>query len=83
MSERRTMGKTRSLDGQRHDKPAVLVIEDDIDNQNVYEILLQDRHEVLLASDGETARTHLRTASGRIVAVLVDLALGGPEGQIY
>jgi CheY-like chemotaxis protein len=79
MSERRTMGKTRALDGQRHDKAAVLVIEDDIDNQNVYEILLQDRHEVLLASDGETARTHLRTASGRIVAVLVDLALGGPE----
>ena len=73
------MGKTRALDGQRHDKAAVLVIEDDIDNQNVYEILLQDRHEVLLASDGETARTHLRTASGRIVAVLVDLALGGPE----
>jgi CheY-like chemotaxis protein len=70
---------TTDLDKQRGERPAVLVIEDDIDNQNVYEILLQDRHEVLLAADGEAARRHLRTASGRIVAVLLDLALGGPE----
>ena len=34
---------TDAQDGQRDDRPAVLVIEDDIDNQNVYELILQDR----------------------------------------
>jgi two-component system, cell cycle response regulator DivK len=73
------MGKTDALDRQRDDRPAVLVIEDDIENQNVYEIMFQDRYEVLLAADGEEMRTHLRAANGRIVAILVDLALGGAE----
>jgi CheY-like chemotaxis protein len=73
------MGTTDALDRQRDDRPAVLVIEDDIDNQNVYEIFLQDRYEVLLAADGDDMRTHLRAANGRIVAVLVDLALAGSE----
>jgi CheY-like chemotaxis protein len=73
------MGKTDALDRQRDDRSAVLVIEDDIDNQSAYQIMLQDRYEVLLASDGEDMRTHLRAANGRIVAVLVDLALGGSE----
>lgn len=70
---------TDAQDRQRDEKPAVLVIEDDIDNLNAYEIILQDRHEVLLAGDGEGMRAHLRAANGRIVAVLVDLALGGSE----
>ena len=69
---------TDAQDRQRDDRPAVLVIEDDIDNQNVYEIILQDR-EVLLAADGEGMRAHLRAANDRIVAVLMDLALGGWE----
>jgi CheY-like chemotaxis protein len=69
---------TDAQDRQRDDRPAVLVIEDDIDNQNVYEIILQDR-EVLLAADGEGMRAHLRAANRRIVAVLVDLALGASE----
>lgn len=68
-----------TLDRQRDGKPAVLVIEDDFDNQNVYEIILQNRYEVLLAADGEDMRAHLRAANGRIVAVLMDLALGGWE----
>ena len=73
------MGTTDALDMQRDDRPAILVIEDDIDNQNVYEIVLQDRHQVLLAADGEEMRTQLRAANGRIVAVLVDLALAGSD----
>jgi CheY-like chemotaxis protein len=73
------MGTTDALDRQRGDRPAVLVIEDDTDNQNVYEIMLQDRYEVLLAADGDDMRTHLRAANGRIVAVLMDLALAGSE----
>src|SRR5262245_64097067 len=71
------MGKTDALDKQRNDRPAVLVIEDDPENQNVYEVVLQDRHDVLLAANGDEMRTHLRAANGRIVAVLMDLALGG------
>jgi len=73
------METTDPLDSQRDDRPAVLVIEDDIDNQNVYEIMLQDRYEVLSAANGEDMRTHLRAANARIVAVLVDLALVGSE----
>ena len=73
------MGKTDALNRQSDDRPAVLVIEDDIENQNVYEVMFQDRHEVLLAADGDEMRTHLRAANGRIVAVLLDLALGGSE----
>jgi CheY-like chemotaxis protein len=69
---------TDAQDRQRDDRPAVLVVEDDIDNQNVYELILQDR-EVLLAADGEGMRAHLRAANDRIVAVLVDLALGASE----
>jgi hypothetical protein len=45
---------TDTLDRQRDDRPAVLVIEDDFDNQNVYEIILQDRYEVLLAATTRT-----------------------------
>ena len=79
MSERRSMGKRDGLDRPRNDRPAVLVIEDDPDNQNVYVIMLEDRYEVLLAANGEDTRTHLRDANGRIVVALVDLALGGTE----
>jgi CheY-like chemotaxis protein len=68
-----------ALDRRRNDRSAVLVIEDDVDNQNVYEIMLQDRHEVLLAADGEEMRAQVRAANGRIVAVLVDLSLPGSE----
>lgn len=73
------MGKTDALERQRNDRSAVLVIEDDPDNQNVYEIMLEDRYEVLLAANGEDMRTHLRDANGRIVVALVDLALAGSE----
>jgi len=73
------MGKRDGLDRPRNDRPAVLVIEDDPDNQNVYVIMLEDRYEVLLAANGEDTRTHLRDANGRIVVALVDLALGGTE----
>jgi CheY-like chemotaxis protein len=73
------MGKTDALDRPRNDRPAVLVIEDDPDNQNVYEIMLEDRYEVLLAANGEDTRTHLRDANGRIVVAVVDLALARSE----
>jgi CheY-like chemotaxis protein len=73
------MGNTDASDRPREDRPAVLVIEDDIENQNVYEAIFEDRYQVLLAANGENMRTHLRAANGRIVAVLVDLALGGSE----
>jgi two-component system, sensor histidine kinase and response regulator len=73
------MSKTDALGRRRDDKPAVLVIEDDIDNQNVYQIMLEDRYEVLLAANGEDMRTHLRDVNGRIVVALVDLALAGSE----
>jgi CheY-like chemotaxis protein len=81
MSERRSMARTErdAPNRLRADRPAVLVIEDDVDNQNVYEIMLQDRHDVLLAANGDDMRTHLRAANDRIVAVLVDLALGESE----
>src|SRR5580765_8475830 len=79
MSERRSMGKRDGLDRPRNDRPAVLVIEDDPDNQNVYEIMLEDRYEVLLAANGEDTRTHLRDANGRIVVAVVDLALARSE----
>jgi CheY-like chemotaxis protein len=79
MSECRSMGNTDASDRPREDRPAVLVIEDDIENQNVYEAIFEDRYQVLLAANGENMRTHLRAANGRIVAVLVDLALGGSE----
>jgi CheY-like chemotaxis protein len=71
------MGKTEGR--QRDDTSAVLVIEDDIENQNVYEAMFEDRYQVLLAANGEDMRTHLQGANSRIVAVLVDLALGGSE----
>ena len=73
------MGKRDGLDRPRNDRPAVLVIEDDPDNQNVYEIMLEDRYEVLLAANGEDTRTHLRDANGRIVVAVVDLALARSE----
>jgi hypothetical protein len=73
------MAKTNALDMQRDDRPAILVIEDDIDNQNVYEIMLQDRYDVLLAADGEDMRMQLRAASDRIVAVLGNLCTGRPN----
>jgi len=79
MSERRNMGNTDAPHRQRGDRPAVLVIEDDPDNQNVYEIMLEDRYEVLLAANGEDTRTHLRDANGRIVVAVVDLALARSE----
>jgi len=79
MSERRNMGNTDAPHRQRDDRPAVLVIEDDPDNQNVYEIMLEDRYEVLLAANGEDTRTHLRDANGRIVVAVVDLALARSE----
>ena len=73
------MGKRDGLDRPRNDRPAVLVIEDDPDNQNVYVIMLEDRYEVLLAANGEDTRTHLRDANGRIVVAVVDLALARSE----
>src|SRR5690242_8885316 len=79
MSERPNMGNTDAPHRQRGDRPAVLVIEDDPDNQNVYEIMLEDRYEVLLAANGEETRTHLRGANGRIVVAVVDLALARSE----
>jgi len=79
MSERRNMGNTDAPHRQRDDRPAVLVIEDDPDNQKVYEIMLEERYEVLLAANGEDTRTHLRDANGRIVVAVVDLALARSE----
>ena len=73
------MGNTDAPHRQRGDRPAVLVIEDDPDNQNVYVIMLEDRYEVLLAANGEDTRTHLRDANGRIVVAVVDLALARSE----
>jgi two-component system cell cycle response regulator DivK len=59
------------------DKPAVLLVEDDADCRHLHQRILQDRYEVLIASDSETARAHVHARREGVAAVLMDISLKG------
>ncbi len=64
------------------ERPLILCVEDDADTQWLIQTFLRDRFRVMPVSNGVRMREELDSCGDAIAAILMDLALEGPEDGI-